>query len=103
MIRIAVNENNHKITDLEISGHAGADVYGHDLVCAIVSGIGTGLCNALDQLSDVDDITLEEGHIAIHVSRPDERTETILRTGLIQLQTAEEVNKDFIIIKISEV
>jgi uncharacterized protein YsxB (DUF464 family) len=35
---------------MEISGHAGSDVYGHDLVCAIVSGIGTGLCNALDQL-----------------------------------------------------
>jgi uncharacterized protein YsxB (DUF464 family) len=103
MIRIAVNENNHKITDLEISGHAGADVYGHDLVCAIVSGIGTGLCNALDQLAGVEDIVLEEGHIAIHIIEPDEKTEMILRTGLIQLQTAEEVNKDFITIKISEV
>ena len=103
MIQITVNEHSDKIVSLDISGHAGSDDYGHDLVCAIVSGIGTGLCNALDQLSDVDDITLEEGHIAIHVSRPDERTEMILRTGLIQLQTAEEVNKDFIIIKISEV
>ena len=103
MIRVAVNEKNAKIVDLEITGHAGADVYGHDLVCAIVSGVGTGLCNALDQLSDVKDIVLEDGHISIHVAKPDDRTEMILRTGLIQLQTAEEVNKDFIQIKISEV
>lgn len=103
MIRVAVSEKDKKIVSMEISGHAGADVYGHDLVCAIVSGVGTGLCNALDQLAGVEDIVLEEGHIAIHVDKPDERTEMILRTGLIQLETAEEVNKDFIKIKISEV
>lgn len=103
MIRITVNEKNHQLIDLDIQGHAGSDVYGHDLVCAIVSGIGTGLCNALDQLCGVEDIVLEEGHIAIHIKHPDEKTDIILRTGLIQLQTAEETNQSFIKIKISEV
>ena len=103
MIQITVSEHADKIVSLEISGHAGSDVYGHDLVCAIVSGIGTGLCNALDQLAGVEDIVLEEGRIDIHIIQPDEKTEMILRTGLIQLQTAQEVNKDFITIKILEV
>ncbi|NLH62846.1 MAG: ribosomal-processing cysteine protease Prp [Erysipelotrichaceae bacterium] len=103
MIHIAVNESNHRIVDLEIKGHAGSDVYGHDLVCAVVSGIGTGLCNALDELCGVKDIVVEEGHISIHIQHPSERTELILRTGLIQLQTAMEANRKFIIIKISEV
>jgi uncharacterized protein YsxB (DUF464 family) len=103
MIQITVNEKEHRIQSMEISGHAGSDVYGHDLVCAIVSGIGTGLCNALDQLVHEENIVLEEGHIAIHLTHPDEKTEMILRTGLIQLQTAQEVNTDFITIKILEV
>lgn len=103
MIQITVNEHSDKIVSLDISGHAGSDDYGHDLVCAIVSGIGTGLCNALDQLTGVEDIVLSEGHISIHIIQPDEKTEMILRTGLIQLQTAQEVNKDFITIKILEV
>ena len=103
MIQIAVKLKHNKIVSLDIKGHAGSDVYGHDLVCAIVSGISVGLCNALDQLVGLEDMKVEEGHVLINVNQPNSETELILRTGLIQLQTAQEVNQDFIIIKLVEV
>lgn len=101
MIRVRVVRKNHLIQSITVTGHADSDVYGHDLVCAIVSGIMTGLCNAMDILADEDDVIFEEGHIEIHVAKPNEKTDLILETGLIQLKTAEEVNQDYL--KVTEV
>ena len=101
MIRVRVVRKNHLVQSITVTGHADSDVYGHDLVCAIVSGIMTGLCNAMDILADEDDVIFEEGHIEIHVAKPNEKTDLILETGLIQLKTAEEVNQDYL--KVTEV
>ena len=101
MIRVRVVRKNHLIQSITVTGHADSDVYGHDLVCAIVSGIMTGLCNAMDILVGEDDVIFEEGHVEIHVAKPNEKTDLILETGLIQLKTAEEVNKDYL--KVTEV
>lgn len=101
MIRVRVVRKNHLIQSITVTGHADSDVYGHDLVCAIVSGIMTGLCNAMDILVGEDDVIFEEGHVEIHVAKPNEKTDLILETGLIQLKTAEEVNQDYL--KVTEV
>ena len=101
MIRVRVVRKNHLIQSITVTGHADSDVYGHDLVCAIVSGIMTGLCNAMDILADEDDVIFEEGHVEIHVAKPNEKTDLILETGLIQLKTAEEVTQDYL--KVTEV
>ncbi|HAW12271.1 MAG TPA: ribosomal-processing cysteine protease Prp, partial [Erysipelotrichaceae bacterium] len=42
MIHVRVVRKNHLIQSITVTGHADSDVYGHDLVCAIVSGIMTG-------------------------------------------------------------
>ena len=101
MIRVRVVRKNHLIQSITVTGHADSDVYGHDLICAIVSGIMTGLCNAMDILVGEDDVIFEEGHVEIHVAKPNEKTDLILETGLIQLKTAEEVNQDYL--KVTEV
>ena len=101
MIRVRVVRKNHLVQSITVTGHADSDVYGHDLVCAIVSGIMTGLCNAMDILVGEDDVIFEEGHVEIHVAKPNEKTDLILETGLIQLKTAEEVNQDYL--KVTEV
>ena len=101
MIHVRVVRKNHLIQSITVTGHADSDVYGHDLVCAIVSGIMTGLCNAMDILVGDDDVICEEGHVEIHVAKPNEKTDLILETGLIQLKTAEEVNQDYL--KVTEV
>jgi len=103
MIKVAVTKQNEHIIRLRVSGHAGSDVYGHDLVCAVVSGIAVGLCNAIYELSGIEDIVVDEGLVDINVKNPTDKTDLILNTGLYQLRTAEEVNKDFIEIKILEV
>lgn len=101
MIHARVVRKNHLIQTITVTGHADSDVYGHDLVCAIVSGIMTGLCNAMDQLAHEDNMIVDEGHVEIHVTHPNEKTDLILETGLIQLKTAEEVNQDYL--KVTEV
>ena len=101
MIRVRVVRKNHLIQSITVTGHADSDVYGHDLVCAIVSGIMTGLCNAMDQLAHEDNMIVDEGHVEIHVTHPNEKTDLLLETGLIQLKTAEEVNQDYL--KVTEV
>ncbi|MGM9940530.1 MAG: ribosomal-processing cysteine protease Prp [Bulleidia sp.] len=101
MIRVRVTRLNNHIQSITVKGHAGSAEYGHDLVCAIVSGIVVGLCNALNQLTGEDNMTVREGHVSIQIEHPDDKTDLILETGLIQLKTAEEVNQDYL--KITEV
>ena len=101
MIQITVKKEHDRITDLKITGHANAGDYGHDLVCAIVSGIATGLANAADELLHEEEITLKEGYAEIHISHPSKESDLVMKTGIIELQTAEAVNKDFM--KITEV
>jgi uncharacterized protein YsxB (DUF464 family) len=104
MIRITVTKSHsYDYCCLEVKGHAGSAESGHDLVCAAVSGIATGLCNAVYEMSDERDILLDEGHILIKIHHPNAVTNAILQTGLIQLQSTEEVNRKYIKIKITEV
>ena len=101
MIQITVKRKDSRITDLKITGHANAGEYGHDLVCAVVSGIATGLANAVDELLNEEAIVLKEGYAEIHISHPSDQSDLVMKTGLIELQTAEAVNKDYM--KITEV
>ena len=94
MIHVRVVRKDHLIQSITVTGHADSDVYGHDLVCAIVSGIMTGLCNAMDQLAHEDNMIVDEGHVEIHVTHPNETTHLLLVPALIQLQTAADVNQD---------
>ena len=94
MIQITAKRNQY-IDELEVKGHAGSDEYGRDLVCAIVSGIVTGLANALYEMAH-EDIILDEGYVRIKLHHPSSATDIIMNTAIIQLKTAQEVNKDFI-------
>ncbi len=101
MISVRVTRNEDMITRMKVSGHAGSDEYGKDLVCAAVSGIVFGLCNALDLIAGIDTCTIGNNLITIEIHEPDTTTETIMNTGLIQLKTVQEMNQNFI--KITEV
>lgn len=100
MIRITVKHNTH-YESIEVKGHANSADYGHDLVCAIVSGIITGLANALYEMASEGNHTLDEGHAICCVQHPSEKSDSIMETALIMLRTVQEVNKDYI--KIMEV
>lgn len=100
MIRITVKRN-PDIVSIEVKGHALSASYGNDLVCAIVSGIITGLANALYEMVHEESMILEEGYANIQVLNPTEKSNTICETAIYMLKTAQEVNKEYI--KIMEV
>ena len=103
MIQIRVTETQEKIRSIEITGHADSAPYGQDLVCASVSTIAFGLCNAIDLLNGKADVSIQDNRIYLSKAEPDTVTQTVLHTGLIQLQTLAETNPAFLSIQISEV
>ncbi len=96
MIKIRVTEENGLIRSLSISGHAGYAEKGKDLVCAAVSGIAFGLCNAVDAMVPNARIEVKENHIVIDVMNPTKESNYILKTGVISFQTVEESNRDYV-------
>jgi len=102
MIKARFKMRDGKIVSLRVSGHAESAPYGEDLVCALVSGVTFGLCNAANEICGIEDFEIGDNMISIKIKDPDEISEAVMRTGLIQLQTAAEQSK-YLKIKITEV
>ena len=103
MIHIVAERHNGYYTALTIQGHAESAEYGQDLVCAGVSSIAFGLCNALSDIAGLETIQAENNMISIRSSEPDDLVQVILETGIIQFRTVEMSYADYIDIKITEV
>ena len=103
MIHIVLTRQKNHIRSIVISGHAESDIYGKDLVCAAVSAIAFGACNALDLLGSDCECSVRDNRIEFAVRTEDELTETILSTVMIQLETVQEGNSEFIDIRKMEV
>ncbi len=104
MIQINVYLNKSFISNLEVSGHANYAQLGEDIVCAGVSCIMYGTCNALIELC-VDGFKYEinEGYFKIDVLSDDKNIQLILKTALIQLETVHTSYAKYIKIKKMEV
>lgn len=63
MISVTFVEKNGKFISLEVKGHAGSGPYGHDLVCAAVSGILLGGLNNLQDGYQNYKSEVKEGHV----------------------------------------
>lgn len=99
MITVRVETNVNKIQTITVSGHANYKAYGEDLICAGVSAIMFGLCNALDELKTKSNYEIKTNQFKIQ-SDLSTKSNTILNTGLVQLQTiAESYPKNIKIIK----
>ena len=96
MIEVKINLSNQKIHKIKISGHALFAPHGEDLVCAGVSSIGTGLLNALDILVPSSCKLVLKDYISVQVVEDSEVVQTILRTGMIQLETIAEQYGDYL-------
>lgn len=58
MICVEFSGNLDNITGFEVSGHAGYDEYGRDIVCAAVSALATNTANSIEQFTE-DDMTVD--------------------------------------------
>jgi len=105
MISVLVKHSKTQdILRLTVSGHAEYDVRGKDLVCAAVSSITIGGCNALVELAEgTTSEIIEEGFVDISVTSLHPTQQMILKTLLYQLQTIEHSYKKYIKIKKQEV
>lgn len=103
MIHIVAERHDGYYTALTISGHAESAEYGQDLVCAGISSIAFGLCNALSDIAGLDTIQAENNMISIRSEEQSDLVQVILETGIIQFRTVEMSYADYIDIKITEV
>jgi len=103
MIKISAETCSKGVRKIKVSGHANSAAYGKDLVCAAVSAVMFGLANALDQLTSSAEVEIGENLITLKADESDETGMTILNAGLIQLETIQETNSDFMSIKKTEV
>ena len=85
------------IVAYEISGHALADVYGHDLVCAGVSAVVFGLTNALIGLGlDEECVKLSDGYLRVDTTGADEDMNAVIYGLIIALETIERENDEYL-------
>ena len=96
MIKITAIRNNGKIVNLTVKGHADSAPYGKDLVCAAVSSILVGGCNALKE-PNCFAIKLNEGDASINeLSHANEHDYEVLEVMLVQFKSVEETSKKFL-------
>ena len=96
MIKITATRNNGKIISLTVKGHANSAPHGEDLVCAAVSSILVGGCNALKE-PNCFAIKLNEGDASIiEKEHANEHDYEVLETMMIQFKTIEESSKKFL-------
>ncbi|QHX36462.1 ribosomal-processing cysteine protease Prp [Spiroplasma sp. BIUS-1] len=90
MVKAKIVEKNNKINSFVINGHAEGGDYGHDLVCAAITGIVTGSLNAFDiQFKSNVEIDVKENEISIKIVKDDELLNNLLEFMLIQLETIQ--------------
>lgn len=103
MIKVRIKYKSNMVEEISISGHAGYADKGKDLICAAVSSISIGLCNAIDVLKATANIEIGDNIIKISNIGVDELSQTVLKTAIIQLETVEEQANKYLEIKKLEV
>ena len=103
MIRVVFGKSNGHFRNVSITGHAQYADPGEDLVCAAVSSIAFGMLNALDEMVGGADCAAENNEIKAFINQPDDRSDIIMKTVLIQLKTIEDSYNEFVEIKTLEV
>ena len=96
MIKIEATRKDGKIINLTVKGHANSAPKGEDLVCAAVSSVLVGGCNALKE-PNCYAIKLNEGDASIReLSIANKHDYEVLETMMIQFKTIEESSKKFL-------
>lgn len=95
MITVKVIRNDdRKISEVIIEGHAGYAEYGYDLVCAAVSAISFGTANAIEALLHIQSVKSMGESGFLHFALPmieneklEEQVQLLMEAMLISLDT----------------
>ncbi len=89
MIKIKVKENNNKIEEISITGHAMYDDFGKDIVCSSVSSIVITTVNAIERI-DKDSISYTEVPFKLKKEKDNEITNILLINMIDLLKELQE-------------
>ena len=96
MIKVKLNYQGENFISLKVSGHAGSDAYGHDLVCSAVSAVVTGGFNNLTNIESFK-VTLEEGNASLEaVKEVTTHDKVVIETIISGLKTIAESEPEFV-------
>ncbi len=104
MINVVAFAENGKYTGLKVSGHAGFDEEGKDIVCAAVSVLTMNLSNSLEQFCD-DKFTVDcsDGLFYLVLHDRSEKSGVLLDSCILGLMDIGEGYSEFIKINLQEV
>ncbi len=92
MVKVRIEYKGKDLQSLEIKGHANSAPYGEDVVCGAVSLCSFGALNALEELEEEFDYSVdqEEGSIKLEAKgKLSEHDMIVLETLILQLKTVE--------------
>ena len=92
MIKVNIKAKDGNINSIKISGHAGYDVSGKDIVCAAVSSITITTINALIRLDENAIDYVQNDDLTVIVKKHDEVTSVLIQNMIDLLQ---ELEKDY--------
>lgn len=89
MIDIQFHREGSKLMSVEISGHAEAGPYGHDIVCAAVSALSIGTVNSLIDIAEipVDIVSAEDSGGYLKFTLPADLTQKQIETAQILMKS----------------
>lgn len=92
MVKVKIEYNGKDLHSLEIKGHANSAPYGEDVVCGAVSLATFGAMNALDDLDEEFDYSIDQsgGNVSLKAKRKiSEHDQIVLEVLILQLKTVE--------------
>lgn len=92
MIKVNIKTVNNNIDSIIISGHAGYDVHGKDIVCAAVSSITITTVNAILKLDSKAIDYVQDENLTISIKKHDKTTLVLIQNMIDLLQ---ELEKDY--------
>jgi len=89
MTQVKILKTGSVISEVEVKGHALSGLYNHDIVCAGISSVVFGICNALETLSiyDENQIIFKDDMIKITNLLDLKDVQLICQVMIVQLQT----------------
>lgn len=98
MTKVELYRADKTIYRVVVSGHALFDEYGHDIVCAGISTVVTGILNALEELTpyNTSQVVFRPGYVEIPHLTEDEKVQWTVQVFVIQLKTIAMKFPDYI-------
>lgn len=95
MVKISVmRQDDNKIIGLSVEGHAGAGVYGEDIVCAGISALAQSVILGLAKHLQRDiDYAVKPGYLSVELKdKPDELSEAVFAVAILGFTEIEKSN-----------